>query len=65
MWSKWGRARRRRPPQGGAFLALCAGCKADRTRPVTVLKDVCGAVEPATMTLLLGGPGSGKTSLLK
>lgn len=39
--------------------------KGERTRRVDILKGVSGVLRPATMTLVLGKPGSGKTSFLK
>ncbi|KAH7657266.1 Monosaccharide-transporting ATPase protein [Dioscorea alata] len=33
-------------------------------RPISILDDVSGIIRPCRMTLLLGPPGSGKTSLL-
>ncbi|XP_057454235.1 pleiotropic drug resistance protein 1-like [Lotus japonicus] len=35
-----------------------------KKRHVTILKDVSGIIKPGRMTLILGPPGSGKTSLL-
>ncbi|KAL0407831.1 UNVERIFIED_CONTAM: Pleiotropic drug resistance protein 1 [Sesamum radiatum] len=35
-----------------------------RTKPFTILKDVSGIIKPCRMTLLLGPPSSGKTTLL-
>ncbi|XP_058112196.1 pleiotropic drug resistance protein TUR2-like [Magnolia sinica] len=35
-----------------------------RKKPVSILQDVSGIIKPCRMTLLLGPPGSGKTSLL-
>ncbi|XP_002527330.2 pleiotropic drug resistance protein 1 [Ricinus communis] len=35
-----------------------------RKRPFTILKDVSGIIKPSRMTLLLGPPSSGKTTLL-
>lgn len=31
---------------------------------LSILKDICGIVQPSRMTLLLGPPGSGKTTML-
>ncbi|EEF35081.1 ATP-binding cassette transporter, putative [Ricinus communis] len=36
----------------------------NRKRPLTILKDVNGVIKPRRMTLLLGPPSSGKTTLL-
>ncbi|KZV28328.1 Pleiotropic drug resistance 12 [Dorcoceras hygrometricum] len=36
----------------------------NRKKPFTILKDVSGVIKPCRMTLLLGPPSSGKTSLL-
>ncbi|GER36151.1 ABC transporter family pleiotropic drugresistance protein [Striga asiatica] len=46
-------------------LLSCLGLKgvARKTR-VTILKDVSGIVKPSRMTLLLGPPSSGKTTLM-
>ena len=35
-----------------------------RKRQITILKDVSGMIKPSRMTLLLGPPSSGKTTLL-
>ncbi|OAY36963.1 pleiotropic drug resistance protein 1 [Manihot esculenta] len=35
-----------------------------RKRPLTILNDVSGVIKPSRMTLLLGPPSSGKTTLL-
>ncbi|CAD6249658.1 unnamed protein product [Miscanthus lutarioriparius] len=35
-----------------------------KTRPISILGDISGIIRPCRMTLLLGSPGSGKTSLL-
>jgi len=35
-----------------------------KRRPLRILKDVSGVVRPSRMTLLLGPPSSGKTTLL-
>ncbi|TVU07859.1 hypothetical protein EJB05_41231 [Eragrostis curvula] len=44
-------------------LGLC-GLRMGRQATVTILKDVSGVVRPSRMTLLLGPPSSGKTTLL-
>ncbi|XP_051151375.1 pleiotropic drug resistance protein 1-like [Andrographis paniculata] len=36
----------------------------NRKKPFTILKDVSGIIKPGRMTLLLGPPSSGKTTLL-
>lgn len=36
----------------------------NKKRPISILHDVSGIIKPCRMTLLLGPPGSGKTSLL-
>lgn len=36
----------------------------NRKKPLSILNDVSGILKPCRMTLLLGPPGSGKTSLL-
>ncbi|KAK8477807.1 hypothetical protein V6N11_008340 [Hibiscus sabdariffa] len=40
------------------------GIKLTKTTNLTILKDVSGMVKPSRMTLLLGPPSSGKTTLL-
>jgi len=35
-----------------------------KKKHVTILKDVSGVIKPRRMTLLLGPPSSGKTTLL-
>ncbi|XP_065866326.1 ABC transporter G family member 29-like [Euphorbia lathyris] len=44
-------------------LGLC-GIKMSKTMNYNILKDVSGIVKPSRMTLLLGPPSSGKTTLL-
>jgi ABC-type sugar transport system ATPase subunit len=44
-------------------LGLC-GVRLGRQATLTILKDVSGVVRPSRMTLLLGPPSSGKTTLL-
>jgi ABC-type multidrug transport system fused ATPase/permease subunit len=41
-----------------------AGVNLGKRRPLHILKNVSGAVRPSRMTLLLGPPASGKTTLL-
>ncbi|CAN6441255.1 unnamed protein product [Victoria cruziana] len=41
------------------------GIKFSKTATLTILKDVSGIIKPSRMTLLLGPPSSGKTTLLK
>lgn len=45
---------------GLRFLRLAPS----RRRKVTILKDISGIVKPSRMTLLLGPPGAGKTTML-
>jgi ABC-type glutathione transport system ATPase component len=40
------------------------GANLTKKQPFPVLKDVSGVVKPGRMTLLLGPPGCGKTTLL-
>lgn len=40
-------------------------CSNRRVQQHTILNGLCGVLKPGTMTLLLGNPGSGKSSLLK
>ncbi|KAK3130632.1 hypothetical protein QOZ80_6BG0495930 [Eleusine coracana subsp. coracana] len=44
-------------------LGLC-GLRMGRQATLTILRDVSGVVRPSRMTLLLGPPSSGKTTLL-
>jgi ABC-type multidrug transport system fused ATPase/permease subunit len=44
-------------------LGLC-GLRLGRQATLTILRDVSGVVRPSRMTLLLGPPSSGKTTLL-
>ncbi|KAL0927349.1 hypothetical protein M5K25_001513 [Dendrobium thyrsiflorum] len=49
----------------GTFKGLTKGCGIkSREVEVSILKDVSGILKPARMTLLLGPPRSGKTTLL-
>lgn len=50
---------------GGALRSMLCFCKAKRVAEKRVLHNVSGVLKPRTMTLVLGPPGSGKSSLLK
>ena len=41
------------------------GLNRSRRRNITILKAVSGVLLPGRLTLLLGPPGSGRTTLLK
>ncbi|MFS7986496.1 putative ABC transporter, P-loop containing nucleoside triphosphate hydrolase [Helianthus anomalus] len=43
---------------------MIPGLKSKRAK-ITILNDVSGVIKPGRMTLLLGPPGCGKTTLLK
>ncbi|XP_035830174.1 pleiotropic drug resistance protein 3-like [Helianthus annuus] len=43
---------------------MIPGLKSKRAK-IIILKDVSGVIKPGRMTLLLGPPGCGKTTLLK
>ncbi|XP_076902028.1 pleiotropic drug resistance protein 3-like [Bidens hawaiensis] len=45
-------------------IVMIPGLKSKRAK-ITILKDVSGVIKPGRMTLLLGPPGCGKTTLLK
>ncbi|KAJ4823985.1 hypothetical protein Tsubulata_051044, partial [Turnera subulata] len=45
-------------------IASVPGCKSQATK-VEILKNISGIIKPSRMTLLLGPPGCGKTTLLK
>ncbi|KAI3810521.1 hypothetical protein L1987_20137 [Smallanthus sonchifolius] len=45
-------------------IVTIPGLKSKRAK-ITILNDVSGVIKPGRMTLLLGPPGCGKTSLLK
>ncbi|KAK9054719.1 hypothetical protein SSX86_025798 [Deinandra increscens subsp. villosa] len=46
-----------------SFLS-CVGINLTKKTKLTILKDVSGVIKPSRMTLLLGPPSSGKTTLL-
>ncbi|KAG2580460.1 hypothetical protein PVAP13_6NG344400 [Panicum virgatum] len=46
-------------------LATSAHMCVTRKRPMRIINEVSGAIRPSRMTLLLGAPGSGKTTFLK
>ncbi|TMW61661.1 hypothetical protein Poli38472_010724 [Pythium oligandrum] len=54
------------PTLANELKKMFGGCTA-KTNTVTkhILKDVSGVFKPGTMTLILGQPGSGKSSLMK
>ncbi|KAK4836609.1 hypothetical protein QYF36_025333 [Acer negundo] len=41
------------------------GCKSEKINKIKLLKAVSGIIEPSRLTLLLGSPGCGKTTLLQ
>ncbi|GJW85259.1 AAA+ ATPase domain-containing protein [Tanacetum coccineum] len=45
-------------------IVMITGLKSKRAK-ITILNDVSGVIKPGRITLLLGPPGCGKTSLLK
>ncbi|KAI3676032.1 hypothetical protein L1987_85628 [Smallanthus sonchifolius] len=45
-------------------IVMVPGLKSKRAK-ITILNDVSGVIKPGRMTLLLGPPGCGKTTLLK
>ncbi|XP_031487459.1 ABC transporter G family member 42-like [Nymphaea colorata] len=47
------------------FALGMVGIKFSKATTLTILKDVSGIIRPSRMTLLLGPPSSGKTTLLK
>ncbi|KAK3124032.1 hypothetical protein QOZ80_8AG0639510 [Eleusine coracana subsp. coracana] len=46
-------------------LATSSHLCTTRKRPIKIINDVSGSIRPSRMTLLLGAPGSGKTTFLK
>ncbi|CAD6264947.1 unnamed protein product [Miscanthus lutarioriparius] len=46
-------------------LATCAHICVTRKRPIRIINEVSGIIRPSRMTLLLGAPGSGKTTFFK
>ncbi|GKB63980.1 pleiotropic drug resistance protein 3-like protein isoform X1, partial [Tanacetum coccineum] len=45
-------------------IVMIPGLKSKRAK-IAIIKDVTGVIKPGRMTLLLGPPGCGKTTLLK
>ncbi|KAJ4822693.1 drug-responsive transcription factor pdr3 [Turnera subulata] len=45
-------------------ITSAPGCKSQATK-LEILKNISGIIKPSRMTLLLGPPGCGKTTLLK
>nr|QVT92281.1 ABC transporter [Salvia miltiorrhiza] len=48
----------------GEMALGCLGIRLAQKTKLTILKDVSGIIKPSRMTLLLGPPSSGKTTLL-
>ncbi|KAG8087771.1 hypothetical protein GUJ93_ZPchr0010g9291 [Zizania palustris] len=46
-------------------LATCIHMCTTRKRPIKIINAASGTIRPSRMTLLLGAPGSGKTTFLK
>ncbi|KAL5229992.1 hypothetical protein ABZP36_028768 [Zizania latifolia] len=46
-------------------LATCIHMCTTRKRPIKIINEASGIIRPSRMTLLLGAPGSGKTTFLK
>ncbi|KAL6900989.1 hypothetical protein ACP4OV_005665 [Aristida adscensionis] len=46
-------------------LATSSHICTERKRPLKIINEVSGIIRPSRMTLLLGAPGSGKTTFLK
>ncbi|KAL5700491.1 drug-responsive transcription factor pdr3 [Ranunculus cassubicifolius] len=46
-----------------SFLSKLPGCDSEQAK-ISILKDLSGVIKPSRMTLLLGPPGCGKTTLL-
>lgn len=49
----------------GTMFSIATVCSSPPTKQVTVLNDVSCHLAPGTLTCVLGGPSSGKTTLLK
>ncbi|KAJ1269487.1 hypothetical protein BS78_07G215800 [Paspalum vaginatum] len=49
----------------GQELATSVHMCVTRKRPMRIINEVSGVIRPSRMTLLLGAPGSGKTTFLK
>ncbi|KAL6508465.1 transcription factor [Orobanche hederae] len=46
------------------MLLSCFGIRVAQKTKITILKDISGIIKPSRMTLLLGPPSSGKTTLM-